>query len=137
MKIRCMIMALTIALTALTTSVSGQQPTVPDEILVALKGGDSKLLSKYFSSSVELVILDKEGVYSKTQAEFILKEFFTKNIPNNYVKLHEPVNVKKDASKAVIGKLSTAKGQFRVYFLMINVNGQFSINQLRIENDTN
>lgn len=113
-----------------------QQLTVPEEIYSAVKSGNSKVLAKYFNSNVELVILDKEGVYSKTQAELILRDFFSKNIPSNLIKRHEGKSGK-EASKYVICSLTTSKGQYRVYFVMKNSNGEFTIHQFRIENDNN
>ncbi len=113
-----------------------QQVTVPDEIYSAIKAGNSKVLSKYFNTNVELVILDKEGVYSKTQAELILRDFFSKNTPNNLVKRHEGKSGK-EASKYVICTLNTSKGQYRIYFVMKNNGGEFAIHQFRIENDNN
>jgi hypothetical protein len=113
-----------------------QQLTVPEEIYSAIKVGNSKVLAKYFNANVELVILDKEGVYSKTQAELILRDFFSKNIPSNLVKRHEGKSGK-EASKYVICTLTTAKGQYRVYFVMKSNNGEFTIHQFRIENDNN
>ena len=114
-----------------------EQPfTVPDEIYSAIRAGNSKVLAKYFNSNVELVILDKEGVYSRTQAEYIIREFFNKNIPTNLIKRHEGKSGK-EASKYVICTLSTSKGQYRVYFVMKNSNGEFTIHQFRIENDNN
>src|ERR1035437_2605928 len=105
---------------------------IPEGIFSALKAGNSKELSKFFNANIELVILDKEGVYSKTQSEIILRDFFNKNIPNNYIKLHEG---RKDVSKYVIGRLSTSKGQYRIVFLMKNNKGYFCIHQFRIEDD--
>lgn len=113
-----------------------QQLTVPEEIYSAVRAGNSKALAKYFNSNVELVILDKEGVYSKTQAELILRDFFVKNVPSNLVKRHEGKSGK-EASKYVICSLSTSKGLYRVYFVMKNSNGEFTIHQFRIENDSN
>ncbi|HEY4786340.1 MAG TPA: DUF4783 domain-containing protein [Bacteroidales bacterium] len=113
-----------------------QQLTVPEEIYSAIRAGNSKVLAKYFNSNVELVILDKEGVYSKTQAEYIIREFFAKNMPTSLVKRHEGKSGK-EASKYVICTLSTSKGQYRVYFVMKNNNGEFTIHQFRIENDNN
>jgi len=113
-----------------------QSSTVPDEIYTAIKAGNSKVLAKYFNANVELVIIDKEGVYSKTQAELILRDFFSKNIPSNLVKRHEGKSGK-EASKYVICTLTTSKGQYRVYFVMKNSNGEFTIHQFRIENDSN
>lgn len=113
-------------------SVSLHAQSIPDGIYSALRAGNSKELSKFFNANIELVILDKEGVYSKTQSEIILRDFFNKNIPNNYIKLHEGG---KDASKYVIGRLSTSKGQYRIVFLMKNNKGEFCIHQFRIEDD--
>lgn len=113
-----------------------EQITVPDEIYSAIKAGNSKVLAKYFNSNVELVILDKEGVYSKVQAEIILRDFFAKNAPLNLVKRHEGKSGK-EASRYVICTLSTAKSQYRVYFVMKNSNREFTIHQFRIENDNN
>jgi len=109
-------------------------PSVPDEIYSALRTGNARELAQYFNSNVELVILEKEEVYSKTQAEQVLKDFFSKHFPTGYTKLHEGG---KDASRYVIGKLSTTRGQYRIYFLMKTINGQFAIHQFRIENDNN
>jgi hypothetical protein len=110
--------------------------TIPDEIYSAIKAGNSKELAKFFNNNIDLVILDKEGVYSKPQAELILKDFFTKNTvnpANGFVKLHEGG---KD-SKFIIGTLYTNKGQFRVYLLMKTISGSFAIHQFRIEDDNN
>jgi hypothetical protein len=111
--------------------------TIPDSIYSALKAGNSKELAKSFNTNIDLVILDKEGVYSKSQAELILKDFFAKNSvnpSNGFIKLHEGG---KDASKFIIGTLYTNKGQFRVYLVMKTINGVFTIHQFRIEDDNN
>ncbi len=55
---------------------SQNQGEIPNGISQALKTGNSKELVKYFNDNVEMVILDEEGIYSKTQAEMILKDFF-------------------------------------------------------------
>jgi hypothetical protein len=110
--------------------------TIPDEIYSAIKAGNSKELAKFFNNNIDLVILDKEGIYSKSQAELILKDFFVKNTvnpANGFIKLHEGG---KD-SKFIIGTLYTNKGQFRVYLLMKTISGSFAIHQFRIEDDNN
>ena len=50
-----------------------------DNIGNAIKSGSSKEVAKFFDSSVEITIQDKESVYSKVQAEMVLKDFFSKN----------------------------------------------------------
>ena len=49
---------------------------IPTEVSTALKSGNSKELAKYFNTNIELAILEKEDVYSKTQAELIVNDFF-------------------------------------------------------------
>ena len=113
------------------------QIVIPEGIYSALKVGNSKELAKYFNGNIELVILDKEGVYSKPQAELILKGFFAKNKilnPNGFMKMHEG---SKESSKFIIGTLYTETGRYRVYFLVKNINNSVAIHQLRIEDDNN
>jgi hypothetical protein len=114
-----------------------QQGVVPEEVYSALKAGNSKVLAKYFNDNIELVILEKEGVYSKTQAELVLREFFSKNAPTSFQKLFEGKS-EKGGSKFVICKLTTSSGQYRITFFVRKSNdGEFNIHQLRIENDNN
>jgi hypothetical protein len=110
------------------------QAQVPDKIYSALRTGNATELAQHFNNNVELVILDKEGIFSKNQAEFIIKDFFAKNKPVVYTKLHEGG---KDASHFVIGQLTTTTGKFRISFFMKNINGTFAIHQFRIENENN
>jgi hypothetical protein len=113
------------------------QVAVPDGIINSLKVGNAKELAKYFNDNIELILLDKEGVYSKSQAELILKDFFTKNAvnsPNGFIKLFEGG---KDSLKYIIGTLYTSKGRYRVSLFFKNINGSFIIHQLRIEDDNN
>ncbi|MBP9187366.1 MAG: DUF4783 domain-containing protein, partial [Bacteroidia bacterium] len=46
-----------------------------DDIINALKGANVKEVSKFFNNTVELTINDNEGVYSKQQAEMMVKNF--------------------------------------------------------------
>lgn len=111
---------------------SQNQGEIPNGISLALKTGNSKELVKYFNDNVEMVILDEEGIYSETQAEMILKDFFSKNQPRNFSLLHQ--GGKTDA-KYGIGNLVTAGDSFRVYFLLKKKNGNILIHQFRIEKE--
>ena len=104
---------------------------LPDGIITALKTGNAKELAKYFNVNIDLTIIDKQDIYSKTQAEIILKEFFSKNTPSNFTIIHQGG---KEDSKYVIGKLTTAAGNFRVSLFLKNQDTTQVIQQLRIEN---
>jgi hypothetical protein len=107
---------------------------IPEGIVYSIKTGNSKELAKYFNISVDVVVLDKEDVYSNQQAEQIIKNFFATHSPKNFTILHEGG---KDGSKYAIGNLSTSNGIFRVYFLLKIKNNVSLIHQLRIETETN
>ena len=62
---------------------------IPEGISIAIKAGNAKELANFFNSTIELVILEKEDVYSKPQAEQILKDFFKNYKPVNFLILHK------------------------------------------------
>lgn len=103
---------------------------VPDEIIQSLKTGNSKTLSEYFNQNVEMVVLENDNVYSKSQAQQIVSKFFSNNSPENFTVIHQGG---KEGAQYVIGNLTTNKGNFRVYFLLKKNDGKDYIHQLRIE----
>lgn len=106
---------------------------IPDDITTSFNTGNSKLLSAYFNQNVELVVMDKDNVYSKAQAEQIVASFFNSFTPaeeNAFSIIHDSG---KQGAKSVIGKLKTTKGNFRVYFLLKKDGSKEYIHQLRIE----
>lgn len=104
---------------------------VIDDVSVYFKTSNVKEISKYFSSSIELSILDKEEVYSAHQAELILKDFFAKHPPIGVKVIHRVVSNANYKFGVVI--LNTSKGNFRVSFELKNAAGGFNITQIRIE----
>jgi hypothetical protein len=111
----------------LMVSVLGQ--AIPDKISLSFRTGNAKDLSEYFNETIELVILDKEDVYSRQQAEMIVLDFFSNNKPTAFTIVHQGG---KQPAQYAIGTLSTTKGNFRVYFLFKFLDGKPYIHQLRI-----
>jgi hypothetical protein len=106
------------------------QPRVPAGISIAFKSGSAAGLSEYLNGTVELVMPDKEDFYSKSVAESILKDFFSRHRTRDFVIKHQ--GAKGDAQYA-IATLETDKGRFRVYFLLKKVEGNPLIHQIRVE----
>jgi hypothetical protein len=103
---------------------------IPVKIFKALEIGNVENLSQYFNESIELILMDNEGIYSKQQASQILKDFFKKHRPTEFTVLHQGGT---ENSKYAIGKLVTNRGTFRVHFLVkVNKDGKPLIHQLRI-----
>jgi len=100
-----------------------------EDIANAIRSGDAKSVSKYFSSSVDLTIISREDVYSKAQTEQILKDFFNKNTPRSFSIIHRGES--KDGSKYAIGTLTTSNGNYRTYYYFKVVGGSINIQELR------
>ena len=112
---------------------SGQDAgAIPANVISAFRNGDAKALSEFFNTKIELVILDRENVYSKTQAELIMKSFFEKNKPSGFRVIHK--GGRSDAQYA-IGLYSSSGKMFRVYMLIKTVDKTPRIHQLRIEKE--
>lgn len=106
---------------------------INDDIANAIRSGNSKELSKYFGDNIELKILDFEEIYSKAQAELIIKDFFKKHTVESFFLSHRSTP-KNDAMYA-IGTLQTNKGKFRTYFFIKKLNNKYVIQEFRIEAD--
>lgn len=104
---------------------------IPNQIVMGLKSGDSKVVASHFNESIEITILDKENICSQAQGEQILKEFFTRNRPSDFKITHQGG----EGSVYAIGKMLTSNGNFRVYFLLKPKGNKPLITQLRIDKD--
>ena len=112
------------------TSLRVYSIDIPEEIVTAFNSGNATLLAKYFSQTIELTLLDKEEVYSKTQAEIIMRDFFNSNPPKQFQIMHEGG---KETSKYAIGTLTAESNKYRITFLLKSLDSKVYIHQLRIE----
>jgi hypothetical protein len=106
---------------------------VSDDIAAAVRTGNAAAIAKYFAASVDLKVLDQENIYSKAQAELILKDFFSKHSLKTFNIAHK--SVLKNDSQFAIGTLETTNGKFRVNFVMKTAAGVSTITQFRIEHE--
>jgi len=101
-------------------------------MIEALKTGNTAQLSSFFNTSIELAIAGQEDIYSSQQAELIVKNFFAKHVPSNFVVLHKGG---KEGSQYAIGNLTTSTGNYRVTLLVKLRDNKPYIHQLRFEED--
>jgi hypothetical protein len=105
---------------------------IPQSIVTGFNTGNATLIAEFFQNTVELSINGTENIYSSTQAEIILKDFFRKNNPTSFVVIHKGGQ---GESQYAIGSLETSAGKFRVTILIKTDNNKAFIHQLRIEKD--
>lgn len=104
---------------------------IVDDINNGLKAGNAAAIARYFNASVDLNLPGNEGMYSKAQAEQILKDFFSKNSVKSFSVLHQGES--KDGAQYIMGSLVTSNGTFRTYCYLKKNGDGFMIKELRIE----
>ena len=131
MRTSKMIVLLFSVLLLSTTSVYSQSETsFPRDVIKATKSGDAQILSAHFFDNIELVLPGKTGVFSRKQAEMIVKDFFSQNPPSDFRIIHEG---RKENASYAIGNFSSSTGVYRFTFLTKNAANKVLIHQLRIE----
>jgi hypothetical protein len=111
------------------------QDSVKDKVVQAMKTGNAKELAATFIPNIDLTVKESSDVYSRAQAEQILRKFFNDNPPVDLVIEHSGVS--KFGDKYFIGILRTKSGYFRTTFFLKKGDEDFQVKQLRIESSKN
>ncbi|MGB3948599.1 MAG: DUF4783 domain-containing protein [Bacteroidia bacterium] len=128
MKTKAIILLLAVSFSSVAFAAD-----VIDGIATAIRSGNPANISKYFISNIDLKVISQEDVYSKPQAEMILRDFFAKHPVKSYTVAHKS-EPKTTGSQYVVGTLETSNGKFKVYFLIKPAAGaEMLIHQFRIE----
>ena len=105
-----------------------------DDIVNAMKTGNAKDVARFFNSNVELTVMNNEGVYSKQQAEIILKSFFTQSPPKSVTTQHKGTSAQ--GAKYAIAIYESSQGvRYRAYIFLKDSGGGMLIHELRFEKE--
>jgi len=99
-------------------------------IFQALKNGDAKILSSYFTSSIKLSIHNEDQIATKFQAEFIVLDYF-KN--NKLVEIKKAAQQKDSQINCLIYDVKTDKKQVRVFMKIVALKDKDHISEFRVE----
>jgi antitoxin component YwqK of YwqJK toxin-antitoxin module len=102
-----------------------------DEVISAMKAGNSSEIAKFFDNSVEVNIPEKSNSYSKSQAELVLKDFFNTNTVKTFEIIHKGENA---GSQYCIGTLVTKNGSFRTTIFMKQKGARQVLQEITFEN---
>lgn len=109
-----------------------QAQTTPESILnnakTTIKAANSKDLVQYFNDVVEIGFNGEKASYSKTQAEFVMRDFFKKYPPTEFVYEHQGSS--KEDVKYAIGNYTYNGGKYRVYILIKQFKGVYLIDTI-------
>jgi len=99
----------------------------------SFKTGNVQVIATYFSSSLDMTVIETEDVFSKAQATQILNQFFKANPPSSFSVKHKGAS--KSGDYYQIGTLSTNKGEYRVTYFLKKDKGLIFIKRLKIEDN--
>jgi hypothetical protein len=101
-----------------------------DEVVSAIKVGDAGRLSRYFDATVEISLNERTHAYSKSQAEMILRDFFSNKAVKAFQVVHRGNS---NDAEYCVGSLSTQSGNFRTTIFMKIKGEKRLIQEMRFE----
>lgn len=105
-----------------------------EEVVNAIKNNRIEDLSKFFDNIVPVTINNNQTIYSRNQAEAVLKDFFERNIPKDFLIMDN--GSPNNTSKFIIGSLITPSGnKYNVYILMKQKDSNFYLQEIRINRE--
>ena len=122
---------LTIIIVLFITLSSFSQKISISDVVIAMKVGNAAQVARSFDTNVEISMPDKSNSYSKSQAELVLKDFFSNNAVKGFDIIHKGENA---GSEYCIGTLVTKNGAFRTTIFMKQKGDAQLLQELRFEN---
>ena len=87
-----------------------------EEVAAAFEQKDSEAIATFFRDHVQISICSKSGVYSQTQAEHILQDFFRKHPDAAYIMDH--VGRSEKSGNYCVGTYKETDQTYRVTYLL-------------------
>jgi hypothetical protein len=101
-----------------------------DDVVAAIKAGDAAGLAKYFDERVDISLPDKSDTYSKTQAEMILRDFFSNKGVISFEVKHKG---EQGGAQFCVGELKTRQGSFRTHIFMRQRGDRQLLQEIRFQ----
>lgn len=101
-----------------------------DEVIIALKSGNTSELSRFIDENVEISLPEKSNSYSKAQAVVILKDFFSNNGVRTFEVKHKGDN---GSGQFAIGTLQTRSGNYRTTVFMKMKGNKQVVREIRFQ----
>ena len=101
-----------------------------DDVAYAMRSGNVGQLSQYLDNRVDISLPEKSDTYSKSQAEMIIRDFFSTNGVQNFQIKHKGEN---SGSEYCVGILQTHNGDFRTTLFMKQKGDRQLLQELRFQ----
>jgi hypothetical protein len=101
-----------------------------DDIAVAMGAGNVGQISRYLDTRVDISLPDKSDSYSKSQAEMIIRDFFSTNVVRSFLVKRKGQN---SGSEFCVGVLQTRNGDYRTTLFMKLKGDKHLLQELRFQ----
>lgn len=102
-----------------------------EDVVNNIRSANVPGISKYFDNLVAITINNNQSVYSKTQAELVLKDFFGKNPVKDFIVAQSGTSG--TSSRYAIGNLVTTGGSYNLYVVLKQKENAFVLQEIRFE----
>ncbi len=101
-----------------------------DDVAVAIRSGNISQLSEYLDNRVDITLPDRTDTYSKSQAEMIIRDFFSTNEVRSFKIKRKGEN---SGSEFCVGILQTRNGDFQTTVFMKQKGDKQLLQEIRFE----
>lgn len=109
-------------------NLQAQQSDVIAQVKESIKAGSAKELTKYLNQTVDVTLGDKVSNYSKTQAEFVFRDFFKQNPPAEFSIVHQGSS--KGGQPFAIGQYKSGDSVYRVFMKIKSVGNTQLVHEI-------
>jgi hypothetical protein len=104
-----------------------------DDVVTVLNNSSVENVVQYFDNVVDITLNNSQSTYSKSQAEMVIRNFFTKNAVTSF-RIKYKGNDAYDSSFYLIGDFKTkGHGVFRVYMFFKYKGNNHFLQEMKIE----
>jgi hypothetical protein len=128
MKRRSVFQSVGLVLMVLSVSTAWSQSEIFEPIKDVIKAGSAKEMVKFLNQSVDINLEGNVSSYSKTQAEFVLRDFFKKHVPTDFSIVH--TGSSKGGLQFAIGRYVSAGDSYNVLMRVKEVSGVNLIHEI-------
>lgn len=128
MKFRTGRILLSVAFVLLITNFGFGQGEIINDVKEAIKTGSSKEIARFLNQSVDVTLDGNMQSYSKTQAEYVLKDFFKNNPPSSFTIVHQGAS--KGGLPYAIGQYISKGDTYRVWVRIKDTGNKYLIHEI-------
>lgn len=108
-------------------NVQAQHNTIK-EVAQIMEVGNASDLAVYFNDKIDLNLEGNEGVYSRSQAEGVLKNYFKEHPPHSFTINHEGSS--ENGLVYAIGEYLSGEQSYRVWIRLKPINSKYKIHEI-------